>query len=81
MAKLVRRYLSEVTFSEADRLIRYPHNRPLYLTASVNDCVFSRVLLDGGASINTMPIRYFYATRLSEIRIVPHSLAILGYDN
>jgi len=81
MARLVKKFLSEVTFSDADRAVRFPHNRPLYVTASINGVSFARTLMDGGASINIMPINSFHAANIPEERLVPMPLVISGYDN
>lgn len=81
MARLVKRFLSEVTFSDADRAVRFPHNRPLYVTSSINGVSFTRTLMDGGASINIMSINSFHAANIPEEKLVLMPLVIWGYDN
>ena len=81
MARLVKKFLPEVMFSDADRAVRFPHNRPLYVTASINGVSFARTLMDGGASINIMPINSFHAANISKERLVAMPLVISGYDN
>ena len=78
---MIKKYTSEVVFSEADRVVPYFHNRPLYVTAIINGVSFPRALMDGGASINIMPISTLYETGIDQEKVVPVPLVISGFDN
>ena len=48
---------TEITFSNDDMEVGHPdHNRPLYLTAFINQIPIKRALVDTGASINLIPL-------------------------
>lgn len=68
-----------VTFSESDRRVKFPHTRPLFVTAYVNGAELRRAFFDGGASINIMPYSTFKKLEIPENRVVESSIAITGF--
>ena len=48
VARRIQEAYGAITFSEADRAYPFPHNRPLFVTAYINDVEFKRAFLDGG---------------------------------
>lgn len=59
ITRTIKEANTTITFTDADRWVPYGHNRPLYVTATVNDTEFKWMLMDGGASINIMPLSTF----------------------
>lgn len=57
----------------------YPHNRPLYVIARINRTELKRNFLDGGASINLMPLSTFKKLEIQENRIVESPITITGF--
>jgi hypothetical protein len=57
--RTIREGANSITFSDADRRVTFSHNRPLYVTALIKGVELRRAFLDGGASINIMPLATF----------------------
>ena len=72
---------NNISFSKADREIRYPHNRPLYVTAVINGIEVRRAFIDNGASVNIMPYTMFKRLGLPEKKIVKEQTNITGFAN
>lgn len=71
---------SRIIFSDADLDPQCAmHNRPLYLTALINGNEVRRVLIDGGSSINVMPLATIEAAGISKDRIVEQIIEIAGF--
>ncbi|XP_028080309.1 uncharacterized protein LOC114281924 [Camellia sinensis] len=68
-----------ITFSEADRAYPFPHNRPLFVTAYINDAEFERAFLDGGASINIITTDTFAKAGIPESRMVRQPITVTGF--
>ena len=81
MQKMLKRMTSEITFSEQDKQVPFFHNRPLYVMATVNSHEFTRALLDGGASVNVMPLSSFYACGIPKGRLVKSPIDVHGFGN
>ncbi|KAI8555548.1 hypothetical protein RHMOL_Rhmol05G0180800 [Rhododendron molle] len=75
----IRDESNSVTFSDADRKVPYPHNRPLYITSRINGMELKRTFLDGGASINIMPLSTFKRLGIQDNRIVESPITITGF--
>jgi hypothetical protein len=69
-----------ISFSDSDRRITHPHNRPLYVTARVNGVELKRAFMDGGASINIMPMSTLKKVGIPENRIVKSLIGITGFQ-
>lgn len=68
-----------VTFSDADRKVPYPHYRPLYMTSCVNGTELKHMFLDGGASINLIPLSTFKKLEIQKNRIVESPITITSF--
>lgn len=42
---------NKISFSKAEREVRYLHNRPLYVTTIINDMEVWRAFIDNGMSV------------------------------
>jgi hypothetical protein len=80
LPRTIKDELGAITFSEADRKVLHPHNRPLYVTARVNGVELKRAFMDGGASINIMPMSTLLKVGIPEERIVKSLIGITGFQ-
>lgn len=46
---------NKICFTDADREVKYIHNRPLYVTVIINGFEVKRAFIDNRASVNIMP--------------------------
>lgn len=79
--KTVEEEENKITFSKADREVRYPHNRPLYVTAIINGIEVWRAFINNGASVNIMPYTVFKHLGMPEKKIVKEKTNITGFAN
>ena len=77
----IREATTAITFTDSDIQIPHPHNRPLYVPATVHGVEFKRGLLDGGASLNIMPLSTFRATGIPSEKLIPQAIDIVGFGN
>lgn len=77
--RTIRDESNSVTFFDADRRVPYPHNRSLYVTSFVNGMELKRTFLDGGASINLMPLSTFKNLEIKENQIVESPITITRF--
>lgn len=72
--------MSVISFSDADLdPHNNSHNRSFYLTALVNGSEVKRALVDGGSSINVMPLETMKAARIPQERIIKQVIEIAGF--
>ncbi|GMQ03611.1 hypothetical protein CsSME_00049357 [Camellia sinensis var. sinensis] len=70
-----------ITFTEADKQVPFPHNRPLYVPVFINGMEFQRGFMDGGASLNVMPYSTFQTTGIPQKHLVRQPISITGFGN
>ncbi|XP_028061728.1 uncharacterized protein LOC114265167 [Camellia sinensis] len=68
-----------ITFSEADKAYPFPHNRPLFVTAYINDVEFKCAFLDGGASINIITTDTFARAGIPKSRMARQPITVIGF--
>ncbi|KAH7847621.1 hypothetical protein Vadar_028272 [Vaccinium darrowii] len=79
VARTIREDSNTITFSDTDRRVPFPHNRPLFVTAYINGVELKRAFLDGGASINIMPLETLKKLDIPEPRIIKSLVGIVGF--
>lgn len=79
VARTIREDSNAISFSDADRRVPFPHNRPLFVTAYINGMELKRAFLDGGASINIMPLETLKRLNIPEPRIIKSLVGIVGF--
>lgn len=79
--KLVRDTSLPITFTEADRQLQFPHNRPLYVPVFINGVEFQRGFMDGGASLNILPYSTFKAAGIPANHLMKQPITISGFGN
>ncbi|XP_059650167.1 uncharacterized protein LOC132295922 [Cornus florida] len=72
---------SAIVFTEEDKCVLTPHNRPLYVTASLNGVELKRAFLDNGSSLNIMPLEIFRRTGLPSEKLIRKSTEITGFGS
>ncbi|XP_059669295.1 uncharacterized protein LOC132314449 [Cornus florida] len=73
---------SALVFTEEDKCAPTPHNRPLYITSSLNGVELKRAFLDNGSSFNIMPLEVFRRSGLLDEKLIrrPIEIARFGSD-
>ena len=72
--------LTEITFSSKYMEVGHPdHIRPLYLTASINQILIKRALVDTGAFVNLIPLSTLQAVGISERKIQRCPMEVTGF--
>ena len=79
VARTIREDSNTIAFSDADKKVPFSHNRPLFVTAYINGMEFKRAFLDGGASINIMPLETLKKLDIPEPRIIKSLVGIVGF--
>ncbi|XP_059635502.1 uncharacterized protein LOC132277678 [Cornus florida] len=70
-----------ISFSESDKRVSTPQNRPLYVTEQLNGREFQHAFLDNGSSINIMPWATFQKASLLQDRLVKEAIEVYGFGN
>ncbi|GMP66142.1 hypothetical protein CsSME_00026618 [Camellia sinensis var. sinensis] len=70
-----------ITFTEANKQVLFPHNRPLYVSVFINRMEFQRGFMDGGASLNVMPYSTFQAAGIPQMHLVRQPISITGFGS
>ncbi|KAF8391864.1 hypothetical protein HHK36_022202 [Tetracentron sinense] len=71
-----------ITFTNADMLApRSDHNRPLYITATLNGITVRQVFIDPGSSINLLTLSTVKSINLPMNCITPQSIDVSGFSN
>lgn len=71
---------NEITFGNKDMGVGYPdHRRPLYLTASINQVLVKRALVDISVLMNLIPLSMLQAVRILENKIQEYPMEVTGF--
>ena len=71
-----------ITFTEQDlSSIRFPHDEPLIIKLRMEDCVVSRVLVDGESSVDILFLETFEKIGLDRNRIRPSMQPLVAFNN
>ena len=71
---------NEITFGNKDMGVGYPdHRRPLYLTASINQVLVKRALVDISVLMNLIPLSTLQAVRILENKIQEYPMEVTGF--
>ncbi|XP_059630202.1 uncharacterized protein LOC132273203 [Cornus florida] len=72
---------SAIVFTEKDKCVPTPHNRLLYVTASLNEVKLKQAFLDNGSSLNIMPLEIFRRIGLPSEKLIQKSTEITGFGS
>ncbi|XP_059635301.1 uncharacterized protein LOC132277464 [Cornus florida] len=73
--------LLTISFSESDKSVSTPHNRPFYITVQLNGREFRHAFLENGSSINIMPWATFQKAGLPQDCLVKEAIEVYGFGN
>ncbi|XP_059638839.1 uncharacterized protein LOC132281121 [Cornus florida] len=72
---------SAIVFTEEDKYVPTTHNRPLYVTASLNGVELKRAFMDNGSSLNIMPLEVFCHSGLPDEKLIRKPTEIAGFGS
>ena len=76
-----RAYWSSIIFTNDDRLLGSKiHNRPLFVTGYIREQEVNRILIDGGSTVNILPLKILKELRISLDELLPSKLMIQGLN-
>lgn len=79
--KTLRENHLPITFTEADRQLQFPHNRPSFVPITMDGVEFQRGFMDGGACLNVLPYSTFKAAGILATHLVEQPITISGFEN
>ncbi|XP_070668282.1 uncharacterized protein [Malus domestica] len=72
-------YFGQMVFNRPS-LAQANHLKPIYLTAHLEEVLFKRVLIDGGSSVNVLPIKQMKKLCRSEEDLIPTDLTVSSFS-
>lgn len=70
-----------ITFEDIDRYSNDPiHNRPLFIIGYIDNQPMSRIMIDGGSTINILPAKTLDYLRVNPSQRRPSTLVIQGFN-
>ena len=80
-AIVYRAYWSSIIFTDDDRLLGSKiHNRPLFVTSDIQEQKVNRILINGGSTVNILPLKILKELRISLDELLPSKLLIQGFN-
>lgn len=68
VVQTIREESNTTSFSDVDRRVPFPHNKPLFVTDHINGVELKQAFLDGGPSINIVPLEMLKKLGILELQ-------------